>query len=159
LLGHIRFSFVPPPGSCRSLAVIARAFTSEECSDRCGDGESTTASQRSAAENHNGDRKEQERLALKSRWLPGDPGGQKDQQAAREGEIESALLDDQSDNDEDCSEGQAAVRATPFSSQSVRADESGGKQSFISANAEARSKARLTCILSDAPPLWRRQCI
>src|ERR1700677_1532753 len=35
-------------------------------------------------------------------------------------------------------------------------DRRAGKQSFISAKGEAGSKARLTCILSDAPPLWRR---
>ena len=32
-------------------------------------------------------------------------------------------------------------------------------RAVISAKAEARPKTRLTCILSDAPPLWRRHCV
>src|ERR1700733_14921474 len=56
----------------------------KECSDRRGDGESATASQRSAAENHNGDRREQERVALKGRWLAGDSGEQKARDAVKQ---------------------------------------------------------------------------
>ena len=40
-----------------------------------------------------------------------------------------------------------------------RERESGGRQLPVPAKAEARSKTRLTCILSDAPPLWRRHCV
>src|SRR5277367_4628551 len=49
----------------------------KECSERCGDGKSAPSGQRSAAENHDGDRREQERVALKGRRLARDPGEQK----------------------------------------------------------------------------------
>src|ERR1700743_2233851 len=49
----------------------------KEWGDRCGDGDPPTAGQRSPAEDHNGDRREQERVALKGRRLAGDSGEQK----------------------------------------------------------------------------------
>src|ERR1700733_3765982 len=75
------------PDSERELAQLIE----KECSDRRRNGKSATAGQRSAPKNHNGDRREQERIALKGRWLAGDPGGQKARNAVQQLGVEVRL--------------------------------------------------------------------